>query len=132
RQRQAYEALLRAGNDAPFISERPALFSPAAAAQDDVNTKGTFGRFAQLLLPMEYTTWAEESQAHVRSAYLGDWTSLSKVSVRGRQALDFLSQAGLNDLSRFRIGQVKHHVQLDANGWVASEGVVYRVGEEEF
>jgi vanillate/3-O-methylgallate O-demethylase len=132
RQRQAYEALLRTGNDAPFISERPALFSPAAAAQDDANPKGVFGRFAQLLLPMEYTTWAEESQAHVRSAYLGDWTSLSKVSVRGRQALDFLSQAGLNDLSRFRIGQVKHHVQLDANGWVASEGVVYRVGEEEF
>ena len=132
RQRQAYAALLRAGNDAPFIAERPALFSPAAAAQDDANLKGAFGRFAQLLLPMEYTSWTEESQAHVRSAYLGDWTSLSKVSVRGRQALEFLSQAGLNDLSRFQVGQVKHHVQLDAHGWIASEGVVYRAGPEEF
>jgi glycine cleavage system aminomethyltransferase T len=133
RQREAYEALLLAGNDAPFISERPALFSPAAAAQDDANPKGAFGRFAQILLPQEYADgWLAESQAHVQSAYLGDWTSLNKVTVRGRQALEFLSRSSFRDLSRFEIGQVKHHVQLDEHGWVASEGIVYRLGEEEF
>src|SRR5215470_696345 len=99
RQRAAYEALL-AGGDAPFGGERPAaMFSPAAVAQDGDNPRGGYGRFAQVLLPLEYGSWVEESQAHVRSAYLGDWTSLSKVVVRGRQALQFLSQAGLNDLS---------------------------------
>ena len=56
RQRQAYETLLRAGWDAPFIEERQALFSPAAAAQDDANPKGAFGRFAQLLLPQSTPT----------------------------------------------------------------------------
>ena len=133
RQRQAYDALLRTGNDAPFIDERPALFSPAAAAQDDANPKGTFGRFAQLLLPQEYADgWLAESQAHVQSAYLGDWTSLNKVTVRGRQALEFLSRSSIRDLSRFEIGQIKHHVQLDEHGWVASEGILYRLGEEEF
>lgn len=131
RQRQAYEAVL-GHDDAPFITERPALFSPAAAAQDDANTKSTFGRFAQILLPLEYTNWVEESLAHVRSCYLGDWTSLSKVRVSGRQALEFLSWAGMNDLSRFQIGQIKHHVQLDEDGWVASEGVLCRLGDEEF
>jgi glycine cleavage system aminomethyltransferase T len=131
RQRAAYEALL--AGEAPFGGERPAaLFSPAAAAQDDANPKGGYGRFAQVLLPLEYSGWVEESQAHVRSAYLGDWTSLSKVAVRGRQAREFLSQAGLNDLSRFEAGQVKHHVQLDEHGWVASEGVLVRLGEEDF
>jgi glycine cleavage system aminomethyltransferase T len=131
RQRAAYEALL--AGEAPFGGERPAaLFSPAAAAQDDANPKGGYGRFAQVLLPLEYGGWVEESQAHVRSAYLGDWTSLSKVAVRGRQAREFLSQAGLNDLSRFEAGQVKHHVQLDEHGWVASEGVLVRLGAEDF
>lgn len=108
------------------------LFSPAVAAQDEANPKGGYGRFAQLLLPLEYTDWVEESLAHVESCYLGDWTSLSKVRVRGRQALEFLSWAGMNDLSRFHIGQIKHHVQLDENGWVASEGVLIRLGDEEF
>jgi len=131
RQRQAYEAMLN--NDAgPFVTGVPVLFSPAGAAQDEANPKGGYGRFAQILLPTEYGGWAQEAQAHVRSAYLGDWTSLSKVLLRGPRALEFLSGAGLNDLSRFGTGQVRHHVQLDENGWVASEGVLVRLGEEEF
>lgn len=81
RQREAYEAMLN--NDAgPFVTGVPVLFSPAGAAQDEANPKGGYGRFAQILLPAEYGSWGQEAQAHVRSAYLGDWTSLSKVLVR--------------------------------------------------
>lgn len=130
-QRATYEAVLELG-EAPFITERPALFSPAAAAQDEGNRRGTFSRFAQILLPDEYTGWVEEALAHVESCYVGDWTSLHKVSVRGRQALDFLGRLGMRDLSRFEAGQIKHHVQLDENGWIASEGVLLRLGPEEF
>jgi glycine cleavage system aminomethyltransferase T len=130
-QRSTYEAVLRL-NDAPFITERPALFSPAAAAQDEANARGTFGRFAQILLPEEYTGWGEESTAHVESCYIGDWTPLHKVRISGPQALGFLSRLGMRDLSRFGTGQIKHHVQLDENGWVASEGVLCRLGPEEF
>jgi vanillate/3-O-methylgallate O-demethylase len=131
RQRKTYEEILRL-DGAPFVQDRPALFSPAAAAQDEANLKGSFGQFAQIFLPLEYTNWVEESTAHVRSCYLGDWTSLNKVSIRGRQALEFLSWVGMRDLSRFEVGQIKHHVQLDENGWVASEGVLCRLGHEEF
>lgn len=131
RQRQAYDAML-SGDASGFTTGVPVLFSPAGAAQDEANPKGWYGRFAQILLPQEYGSWAEEAQAHVRTAYLGDWTSLSKIRLRGPRALPFLSQTGLNDLSRFEIGQVRHHVQLDGNGWVASEGVLLRTGEEEF
>ncbi|MGP2442217.1 aminomethyl transferase family protein [Streptomyces sp. JW3] len=132
RQRSAYERLVASGADAPFLTERPALFSPAAAAQDVMNIRGTYGRFAQLLLPLEYTHWVEEASAHVRSCYIGDWTSLHKVRIRGPQALPFLSRLGMRDLSRFETGQIKHHVQLDDNGHVASEGVLTRTGEREF
>ncbi|MCX5562905.1 aminomethyl transferase family protein [Streptomyces sp. NBC_00038] len=130
-QRSTYEAVQRS-KDAPFIAQRPALFSPAAAAQDESNAMGGFGHFAQTLLPLEYTNWIEECAAHVTSCYLGDWSSLHKVVVRGREALDFLAWLGMRDLSRFEHGQIKHHVQLDENGWVASEGIVCRLDEEEF
>ncbi|MGW0580236.1 aminomethyl transferase family protein, partial [Streptomyces sp. NPDC002920] len=96
-QRSTYEAVLRL-KDAPFIAERPAYFSPAAAAQDESNTQGAFAPFAQILLPLEYTNWIEESAAHVTSCYLGDWSSLHKVVVRGREALDFLAWLGIRDL----------------------------------
>ncbi|MER7690914.1 aminomethyl transferase family protein [Streptomyces sp. NPDC097610] len=130
-QRSTYEAVLRL-RDAPFVAERPALFSPAAAAQHESNTLGTYGHFAQTLLPLEYTGWIQECGAHVTSCYLGDWSSLHKVVVRGREALDFLAWLGMRDLSRFEYGQIKHHVQLDENGWVASEGILCRLDEEEF
>lgn len=130
-QRSTYDAVLRL-RDAPFVTRRPAYFSPAAAAQDASNSAGCFGEFAQTLLPLEYTNWVEESGAHVSTCYLGDWSSLHKVVVRGRQALDFLAWLGMRDLSRFEHGQIKHHVQLDENGWVASEGILCRLAEEEF
>ncbi|MER6957850.1 aminomethyl transferase family protein [Streptomyces sp. NPDC000618] len=131
RQRDTYEAVLRL-REARFVAERPPLFSPAVAAQDEANARGAFGHFAQTLLPLEYSGWVDESAAHVRSCYIGDWTALHKVSIRGRQALEFLGRLGMRDLSRFETGQIKHHVQLDENGWVASEGVLCRVGIEEF
>jgi vanillate/3-O-methylgallate O-demethylase len=131
-QRSSYETTLRLGFEAPFVTERPPLFSPAAAAQDVANAHGSLGRFAQTLIPTEYAGWVEETAAHVESCYVGDWSSLHKVVVRGRQALEFLGRLGMRNLARFDIGQIKHHVQLDENGWVASEGVLCRLGAEEF
>ncbi|MBR7826971.1 hypothetical protein KDK95_11705 [Actinospica sp. MGRD01-02] len=131
RQRQTYEDVVR-HREAPFVVQRPPLFSPAAAAQDEANPRGAFGHFAQIMLPLEYTGWVDECRAHTSTCYLGDWTSLNKILVRGPQALEFLSWLGMNDLTRFALGQVKHHVQLDGNGWIASEGVLCRLGEEEF
>ncbi|MFI6253912.1 aminomethyl transferase family protein [Streptomyces sp. NPDC051016] len=130
-QRTTYDAVRRL-KGAPFIAQRPAYFSPAAAAQDASNTRGGFGEFAQTLLPLEYTDWTEESTAHVSACYLGDWSSLHKVLVRGRGARDFLSWLGMRDLTRFEHGQIKHHVQLDEHGRVASEGILCRLAEEEF
>jgi glycine cleavage system aminomethyltransferase T len=130
-QRKAYEALL-AASDSPFVAQRPPLFSPAVAAQDTANVAGAYGHFAQLMLPLHYTDWAEETRAHVRTCYLGDWTPLNKIIIRGRQAREFLSGLSPANLSVFELGQIKHHVQLDGHGWVASEGVLCRLGEEEF
>ncbi|GIF23710.1 glycine cleavage system aminomethyltransferase T [Actinoplanes tereljensis] len=130
-QRAIYEQLL-ANRNAPFIQQRPAMFSPAAAAQDAANPAGTYGLFAQLMLPLHYTDWADETAAHVTSCYLGDWTPLNKILIRGPQALAFLSTLSPANLSDFALGQIKHHVQLDDNGFVASEGVLCRLGEEEF
>ena len=131
RQRETYEAVVRHREDR-FVVERPPLFSPAVAEQDVANAKGSYGPFAQILLPLEYSGWAEESQAHVRTCYLGDWSPLNKIEVGGPQALGFLARLGMNSLSDFAIGQIKHHVQPDEQGRVASEGVLCRLAEQRF
>jgi vanillate/3-O-methylgallate O-demethylase len=131
RQRALYEQL-QAHRNAPFIEQRPPLFSPAAAAQDAANASGSYGHFAQIMLPLHYTDWVDETRAHVASCYLGDWTPLNKIVVRGPQALEFLSTLSPISLATFALGQIKHHVQLDDNGFVASEGVLCRLGDQEF
>jgi len=129
-QRTVYEAAV-AARKAPLIAQRPALFSPAVAAQDEGGASG-WGEFAQMLLPWQFTDWQDETVAHVRTCYLGDWTPLHKVRISGPQAREFLSGIGTADLSRFEPGQAKHHVQLDEQGYVASEGVLCRTGPEEY
>ncbi|WP_219894256.1 glycine cleavage T C-terminal barrel domain-containing protein [Aquisediminimonas profunda] len=112
--------------------DRPGMFSPAAAAQDPANGKSLFFRWTPILIPYEYTDWTEEAGAHVATCYIGDWTGIAKIRVSGPKALAFLSYLGMNNLEKFALGQIKHHVQLDDRGHVASEGVVYRTGAEEF
>lgn len=116
----------------PEPAALPAISSPAAAAQDKSNASGIYFRWTPLLVPYEYTNWAEESRAHVESCYIGDWSGINKAIVRGPDALAFLSRTGMNSLARFDVGQIKHHVQLDERGFVASEGIVYRIDEETF
>lgn len=128
--RKVYEKV--AASPRPQMSpSRPAYFSPALMAQEE-HGAGAFDHFGPMLLPQEFSSWAEESQAHVRSCYLGDWSPLHKVVVRGPQALDFLRQLGHRPLGAFRVGQVKHHVHLDDQARVTSEGVLCRVGEQEY
>jgi hypothetical protein len=77
-QRSGYYAVV--GNpDGAFLTERPPLFSPAAAVQDQANGKGALQQWAAMFPPQEYTNWLDESQAHVRTCYLGDWSALAKL-----------------------------------------------------
>jgi glycine cleavage system aminomethyltransferase T len=130
RQRTAYEQVV-ANRGGGFGIARPAYFSPAIAAQD-LGGNGTYGHFAQMLLVQEYTSWVEESGSHTTSCYIGDWSPLNKVRVSGPEALSFLDWLGMNDLSDFALRQIKHSVQLDSSGFVASEGILLRLGEQDF
>lgn len=131
RQRDLYQQLIDK-RERPFWAERPAVFSPAAAAQDAADHSGVFFNWTPLFLPFEYSGWLQETRSYTTSCFIGDWSSIAKLRIEGPEALAFLSRIGMNDLRRFDIGQVKHHVQLDDRGYVASEGVVYRTGEQAF
>ncbi len=116
----------------PYILERPPVFSPAGAAQERGNGGQAWWRWNPLLLPLEYTHWLEESTAHLQSVYIGDWSALSKFHVKGPDALAFLQWVGMNDLSNLAVDEIRHHVQLTPEGLLASEGIVIRIGEDDF
>jgi vanillate/3-O-methylgallate O-demethylase len=112
--------------------ERPAVFSPAAAAQDAANRSRMLWSWAPIWQPWEYTNWMEEGRSFHDTAYIGDWSGLVKVRFKGPQAFEFLHYVGTNDFSNFPVGRVKHHVQVNENGKIAAQGVLYRLADDEF
>jgi glycine cleavage system aminomethyltransferase T len=131
RQRSLFETTLARRQDR-WDLDRPAIFSPAAAAQDVANGTGVFFRWTPLMLAWEFTQWTEEALAHTETCFLGDWSALGTLRLRGAQALPFLQHVGVNDLSSLPVDGVKHSIQCDENGFVASEGILYRTDDDTF
>lgn len=131
RQNDGYR-LLEESPKGRFGEERPALFSPAIAAQEPANNSRLYFHWNPIFIPYEYTNWIEECSAHVQSCYIGDWSPIAKIKVRGPEALEFLTHVGTVNLSKLAIDQAKQHIQVDENGFVASEGIVYRTANEDF
>jgi glycine cleavage system aminomethyltransferase T len=118
--------------DLAFYLERPAVFSPAADAQNSANQSRMLWNWASLWLPWEYSGWIEEGRSFHDCAFIGDWSGLGKVRIKGRDAFAFLLQLGTNNINKLAIGRMTHHVQVSEEGKVAAQGVLYRLAEDEF
>jgi glycine cleavage system aminomethyltransferase T len=116
----------------PFYLERPAVFSPAAAAQENYGDCYMMFKFISAWLPWQYTGFLEEASSFHDTAYLGDWSALTKLRVTGPDALAFLSRHSTNNMGQFATGQIKHAIQTNAEGKVAGEGILYKISEEEY
>jgi len=80
----------------------------------------------------EYTDWIDESMSWKTSCYIGDWSFLGDLFVKGPDSLKLISDLSVNSFARFDIGQAKHIVQCSEAGKVIAEGILMRLGEEEF
>ncbi|MGD0918851.1 MAG: aminomethyl transferase family protein [Thermodesulfobacteriota bacterium] len=80
----------------------------------------------------EYTNWMDEQMSWKKTCYIGDWSFLTELMVKGPDALKLLSYLSVNDFTNFEIGQGKHLIQCNEDGKVIAEGIVMRLAEEEF
>ena len=80
----------------------------------------------------EYTDWIDESMSWKETCYLGDWSFLWERRFWGPDALKLFSDISVNSLAKFDIGQSKHVIHCNENGKVIHEGILSRLGQEEF
>lgn len=116
----------------PFHAERPPSFSPAAEAQENHGQNSMLWKFISQWIPWQYTNFIDESLSFHETAYLGDWSSLTKFRIKGPDALKFLSGFCVNNPGKFKPGQIKHAIQTDRRGKVAGEGILYKIAEDEY
>lgn len=90
------------------------------------------GHFTSRWGAPEYTDWQDESMSWKETCYIGDWSFLWERRFRGPDAIKLFSDYSINSLTKFAINQSKHLVHTNDAGKVIHEGILTRLGEEEF
>ncbi|MGD6741892.1 aminomethyl transferase family protein [Streptomyces sp. BH106] len=80
----------------------------------------------------EYTDWLDESLSWKEACYIGDWSFLWQHRFTGPDVLAMLSDITVNSFAKFDIGQSKHAIHTNRDGKVIHEGVLTRLGQQEY
>ncbi len=89
------------------------------------------GYLHQLWGQPEYSSWIEEQMSWKQTCYIGDWSFLADLHLKGPDALRLFSDLSVNSFARFQVGQAKHIAQCNDNGKIVAEGILMRLGEDE-
>jgi vanillate/3-O-methylgallate O-demethylase len=90
------------------------------------------GHFTSRWGQPEYTDWLDESMSWKEACYIGDWSFMWERRYTGPDVLKFFSGYTVNSFEKFVINQAKHVIHCNDAGKVIHEGILSRVGEEEF
>jgi vanillate/3-O-methylgallate O-demethylase len=80
----------------------------------------------------EHTDWLDESLSWEQTCYIGDRSFLWQHRFTGPDVLAMLSEITVSSFARFDIGQSKHAIHTNQDGKVVHEGVLTRLGAEEY
>jgi len=118
-----------------FVFESRAV-EPGPSVLYDEHVKRTgkshISAFAGYLMPLWYSSIAEEHRAVRERAGLFDCTHMGVLEVAGDDAAAFLDIVTTNRVSSMSIGRARYGYILDAAGNVLDDIIVYRRGEHNF
>jgi glycine cleavage system T protein len=118
-----------------FVFEQRALEpGPSTLYHEHVKLTGKshIAAFAGYLMPLWYTSIAEEHQAVRERAGLFDCTHMGVLEVSGDDAADFLDVVTTNRVGDLQTGRARYGYILDAAGNVLDDIIVYRRGANNF
>jgi glycine cleavage system T protein len=94
--------------------------------------KSHISAFAGYLMPLWYSSIAEEHRAVRARAGVFDCTHMGVLEVSGDDAAGFLQATTTNDVASLKAGRARYGCILDAAGNVLDDIIVYRRGESSF
>jgi vanillate/3-O-methylgallate O-demethylase len=115
-----------------MTSQKIAAGLPLAPALPLARKVSTYTRFGTTFEPWEYTDWIDESMSWKEALYIGDWSPLAKLWVKGPDALKFFSSIAVNSLAKFDTGQAKHIILCNNAGKIMGEGVLMKMADDDF
>jgi len=84
-------------------------------------------------IPLEYTGWRDEQLSWKKSCYVhGNLNPSPTYRVKGRDAIKLFTETCVNSFANFPAGQGKHSIMCNEGGLNMMDGVLIRVGEDDF
>ncbi|MCL5278513.1 MAG: glycine cleavage system protein T [Planctomycetes bacterium] len=118
-----------------FVFEQRAIEpGPSVLYEEHLKRTGKshIAAFAGYLMPLWYSSIAEEHRAVREKAGLFDCTHMGVLEVSGADAAEFLNVVTTNEVPSLRVGRARYGYILDAAGHVLDDIIIYRRGENNF
>ena len=80
----------------------------------------------------EYTDWIDESMSWKETCYIGDWSFLWERRFKGPDVVKLFSDISVNSFANFAVNQAKHVIHCNDAGKVIHEGILSRLGADDF
>ncbi|VUC34634.1 unnamed protein product [Clonostachys rosea] len=115
----------------PTTSQQTSMLPIAPNVPVD-RTVTSWTRFINTFEASEFTDWIDESTSWKTTCYIGDWSPLLKIRVRGPDSKAFFEYLSTNHWPNFEIGQAKQAIFCRENGTIVGEGLVMMLGQDDF
>jgi len=129
----------RAGmaGDKSWLFDSEVSLSPGAQAQalpEGVQSTGPMPHLSpmhDMYNAWEFGGWKQEVMSITTTGYIGDWTYLRKVHIKGPDAIKCLERSTITKYGKFPVGKAKHIISVREDGKLLGEGIAFRLGEDE-
>jgi glycine hydroxymethyltransferase len=118
-----------------FVFESPAGSPVGSVLYNEhlkLTDKSHIAEFAGYLMPLWYSSIAEEHSAVRQRAGIFDCTHMGALEVTGPNAESFLDAVTTNNVRTLQVGSAQYSYLLDAAGNVLDDIIIYRREKEKF
>lgn len=134
-----YEAAWRAGmaEDKSWLADCEVPLSPAAQAQalpEGLQSTGSMPHLSPMhgmYNAWEFAGWKEEALSITRTGYIGDWTYLRKVLIKGPDVIECMKRSSITKFNKFPEGKGKHTLFVREDGKLIVDALSFRLAEDE-
>ena len=88
--------------------------------------------FGGFIMPIQYTTIAEEHQAVRQHCGVFDVSHMGEVRITGKDAERYVNHIFTNDVTNAPVGQIYYGMMLYENGGTVDDLLVYKMGDQDF
>ena len=102
----------------------------AAGNPVDLLRNSQIGPYAFPVVPSEFTNWRDEQRSWRETCALFDQSHhMTDLHIDGPDALELLSDLGVNSFATFHVDQAKHFVACNHDGYVIGDAILFYLGK---